>query len=214
MRRLGWSATLFLVAGSAVAGWPDALPDDVPRTASRKRGRPADPVNVALVGTAADLDAAFRAAGWLPADRGTVMRHARSGVAFLLGRPYRRAPVSPLYLRGRRQDVAYQRDVDRSVKRRHHVRFWLSEVVHADGRPVWIGSATYDWRLKLSLMHKIAPDVDVERDRMLDMLDAAGVIGSRRWLEGRGEVKEARNGSGDWYFTDGRVAVAELRPVR
>ncbi len=200
-----------LTGGDAVAReWPEFLPNSTPSTATRRRGKPADPINVALVGSAADLASALGRADWVPADRGTLLHHARSGAAYLFKRPYKTAPVSPLYLWGRRHDIAYERDVDRSVHRRHHVRFWKAAFTHTDGRPVWVGSATYDMKLKVTLMHRIAPDVDVERDRMFEKLEEAGAF-TRRWMiAGWGEVKEARNGSNDWYFTDGRIAAAEL----
>ena len=56
----------------------------------------------------------------------------------LLDRPDPDAPVSPLYLFGRKQDLAFEQEVGRSADRRHHVRWWLTDQTEA-GRPFWLG---------------------------------------------------------------------------
>ena len=59
--------------------------------------------------------------------------------------------------------------------------------------------------------HHIAPDVDAERDRLVGELQQAGVVQSVQWLDGFHTACEGRNGGGDPWHTDGRLAIVTLR---
>ena len=63
-------------------------------------GFPGDPVNLALVGTLAQLRAAFAGAEWTEADPLGLKSSWGMVVAFVLNRPYPAAPFSTLYLFG------------------------------------------------------------------------------------------------------------------
>ena len=93
-------------------------------------------------------------------------------------RPGSAAPVSPLWLYGRKQDLAFEREVGPSVSRRHHVRPWRMPNATYEQRPVWLGGATFDLRAGIShrglhTTHHIAPDVDEERDTLAADLERA-----------------------------------------
>ena len=107
----------------------EALPT---RTANAD-GIPGDPINVGLVGTKDQLIAAMLAAGWYPADPITLRSSLDIAASVVLDRPDPDAPVSPLYLFGRKQDLAFEQEVGRSADRRHHVRWWLTD--RDRGRP-------------------------------------------------------------------------------
>ena len=83
-----------------------------------------DPVNVACRGSEAQLHQAMTAAGWVLADEITPRSSWRMIVATLMHRSYPSAPVSTAFLFGRRQDFAYQQEIDGTPGKRHHVRFW------------------------------------------------------------------------------------------
>ena len=94
-------------------------------------------------------------------------------------------------------------------------RFWLWDELY-EGRQGWFGAATYDTSVGLShttgqVTHHIAPDVDAERDRLVEELQQAGVVQSVQWLDGFHETLEGHNGGGDPWRTDGRFAVVSLR---
>ncbi|MEB2344612.1 MAG: LssY C-terminal domain-containing protein [Deltaproteobacteria bacterium] len=178
-------------------------------------GLPGDPLNVALIGDEAQVRSAFAAAGWSAAVPVTLRSGARITESVLLDRPDRDAPVSPLLLWGRREDLAFEREVGRSARERHHVRFWRSPI-HGDGaRPVWVGAASFDRGVELSrrtgqVTHRIAPDLDAERDRVVGDLDAAGRLVRIFAVGGMGPTLAGRNGGGDPFFTDGEIYVGEL----
>jgi hypothetical protein len=190
----------------------------VPKRTHDRSGRDGDPVNVALVGTAAEVHAAFSRAGWAQAD--SLSRKADMAIAesVLLRRPDSTAPVSSLFLYGRRQDVAFEREVGRSASRRHHVRLWLVQGITDHGRPVWIGDASYDLHSGLSHRtftptHHIDPDVDQERDTVLADLAGAGQLVERYDVTGLGPRADAHNASGDRFDTDGELDVGVISPA-
>ena len=151
----------------------------VTRTAS---DIPGDPLNVGLVGTKADVLHAMHAAGWFPADPITLRTSVEIVGSVVLDRPYHDAPVSPLYYQGKKEQLAFEKPDGRSADRRHHVRFWQVLDKGADGRPVWLGSITFDRGVCLShhtgqLTHHIAPDIDVERDLLMP------ICAKRAWFK-------------------------------
>jgi hypothetical protein len=200
---------------SCGANQPLALPvPSFPATTLTKAGTPGDPVNLILVGTRDELVAAFRAAGWSVADPITVRSAARIGFSVAFNRPYPAAPVSDLYLFGRAQDVAFELAVGQSARSRHHVRFWDAGA-SSDGRSVWVGAGTFDVRVGRSpatgrLTHRIAPDVDTERDTILAALRLSGRLAEES-VRARSGTTVGRNGEGDCYYTDGAVAIGVLR---
>ncbi len=185
--------------------------DDAPRIARTSSGIPGDPVNIGLVATEDEIHQALLAAMWFPADRVTLASSIRIAGSTVFHRPYEDAPVSSLYLWGRKQDIAFEKPVGDDARRRHHVRFWRSDQRDDDGKPLWLGAAAFDTRVGLShttgqITHHISPDVDAERDQLLADLKEAGAVLDVQWIEGF-DNREGRNGGGDHYQTDGKLAV-------
>lgn len=173
-----------------------------------------DPINIAIVGTEAELVAAMHAAGWVaatPINRASDIAIAKS---VLFNRPDSAAPVSSLYLFGRVQDLALEREVGRSARSRHHVRIWLARDTKHDNRPVWLGDATFDLRAGVTSTfaptHHIAPDVDDERDTLVANLIAAKQVDTLFTVSGMGIRVMAHNAGGDRFDTDGEIHVVIL----
>jgi hypothetical protein len=191
--------------------------ESVPKLTESARHVPGDPVNVALVGSEAEVVGGFRAAGWAMADPLNWRSKIAIARSVLRHRPDSTAPVSPLYLFGRPEDLAFEREVGPSAARRHHVRLWQVPGVRLDGRPVWVGDATFDMRAGISHRglhptHHIARPIDQERDTVLANLAAAGQLTRRFQVTGAGARIGARNAEGDAYDTDGELAVGVLSP--
>jgi hypothetical protein len=189
----------------------------LPITCFRRDGVPGDPLNVRIVANEAQLGAAFASAGWYRADEITFITSLRIAIDSILARKYSTAPVSNLYLFGRRQDIAFEQP-GRSVRERDHVRFWKTSVRGKDRRPLWIGGATKDIRVALSPKthmptHLIAPDVDDERNFLVEDLSATGWVTYVDHAPGFGREVMRDNGDGGKYYTDGSVAVLELANV-
>ncbi|HTP36783.1 MAG TPA: LssY C-terminal domain-containing protein, partial [Methyloceanibacter sp.] len=71
-------------------------------------GHPGDPINIGLVGSAKDVVLSMTAAGWFPADKITLASSVRIAAATVFHRPDDEAPVSNLFLFGRKQDLAFE----------------------------------------------------------------------------------------------------------
>jgi len=193
---------------------PDYL--DGERLTHTGNGVPGDPLNIALIGSEAEIIAAMSAAGWRSADPLGLRSDVRITVDTLLDKPDPSAPVSKLFLFGRKEDLAFEKAIGNSPRERNHVRFWRSDKTD-EGRPVWIGAATRDVRVELSsnteeITQRISPDVDAERDLLLGELTAANRVIATRWIDGFHKELQGRNGGGDPWRTDGRLAVASLSP--
>ena len=193
------------------------LMEDIPNITYAGDGIPGDPLNVALIGTKSELIGIKLAAGWYPADALSLSSSLEIAEATILKRPYEEAPVSNLYLFGRREDLAFEQPVGDNPTQRHHVRYWRTEKQTSDGRPFWVGSATYDRRVGLShttgeITHHINADVDAERDHLFDDLQKTGTLGERSQEDNFHKIREGRNGGGDPWRTDGRLFIGNIRP--
>lgn len=197
------------------------VPDYFIGRARTSDGLLGDPINLALLGSEPQVHEAMSGAGWTLADDlslGTGLKIVKSTV---LRRSYDEAPVSPLLLFGRKQDFAYQQEVDNSPGKRHHVRFWrcppgwmLPGGHHAD----WLAAGTYDKSVGFSLFtlqvtHKIDEHTDDERDHIVTTVQAANEAVSVRVIRDFSTGYHSRNGGGDTIMTDGDLPVIDLAKV-
>jgi hypothetical protein len=202
----------------------------VPRFTITGDGLPGDPVNLALVGTFQQLRVAIAAAGWSEADRLGLASSWRMVRAFVFKSPYPSAPFSTLYLFGRGQDIGFQKAIDNSPRKRHHIRFWALSLAHAEDtvgtarfwlssdrpaeneRVLWVGAGTRDTgfsltQLTFQITHATDSDTNVERDYIITELTKNRVIGVvTSYRAGQHLPSERVN----HYITDGEVAVASL----
>ena len=193
-------------------------------------GLPGDPVNLVLIGTFSQLRGAYAMAGWSEADRLGLVSSWRMIRAFVFNKPYPTAPFSSLYLFGRGQDIGFQKAIDNSPRKRHHIRFWALSLAYAEAnlgkasfwlntdrppeeaRVHWVGAATKDTgifltRLTFQITHATDSDTNTERDYIIDELRKKGVIGAiNSYKAGQHLASEHVN----HYVTDGEVTAANL----
>lgn len=202
----------------------------VPRFTVTGDGLSGDPVNLALIGTLQQLRSAFAKAGWVEADRLGVTTSWRMARAFVFNTPYPTAPFSTLYLFGRGQDIGFQKSIDNSPRKRHHIRFWAQSLTYAEdtlGTPafwlntdrprgdtsvLWVGAGTRDTgfsltRLTFQITHATDADTNAERDYIVAELANTLLIGAVS-LYRSGERLPV--GRANHYITDGDVSVANL----
>src|ERR1700744_375706 len=178
---------------------PETALASLPMVTYTGTGIPGDALNVGLVGSEEDVLRAMQAAGWFPADPVTLRSSIEIVGSVVLDRPYHDAPVSPLYYQGKKEQLAFEKPDGRSADRRHHVRLWLALENGTDGRPVWLGAATYDRGVGLSrytgqLTHHIGPDIDAERDLLMRDLSTAGMVEDFFQVSGIGPNLFGRHG--------------------
>jgi LssY C-terminus len=204
----------------------------VPRFTITGDGLPGDPVNLVLIGTRQQLRDAFAAAGWSEADRLGLTSSWRMVRAFVFNSPYATAPFSTLYLFGRGQDIGFQKAIDNSPRKRHHIRFWASSLTRAEAtvgtadfwlntdlpqhheRVLWVGAGTKDTglsytQLTFQITHATDADTNIERDYIIAELQKNRVIvDANSYRSGQRLPTERVN----HYVTDGQVTVASLAP--
>jgi hypothetical protein len=188
----------------------DALPPLPSRTANALGEARGDPINVLLRGERDDLEAAFASAGWVPADRPTLLHLARGVGAAILASAAPHAPVSHQYYFGRVEDHAFER-AGPSARQRHHVRLWQ---VDPAGR-VWSGAANKDIGLLVnpwrgSGTHRIDPAIDRERELLVRELLASGCARFEGYTTLSAAASSGTNLAGQPFWTDGRTAVVDL----
>ena len=238
-RRLPWALALGVSYGiAAYVILPRALRMGlkilqrklVPRFTITADGLPGDPVNLALIGTLQQLRAAFATAGWSEADKLVLASSWRMIRAFVFNSPYPTAPFSTLYLFGRGQDIGFQKAIDKSPRKRHHIQFWAFSLARAqdtvgtasfwlntdrpsdDERVLWVGAGTRDTgfsltQLTFQITHATDADTNAERDFIVAELAKSKVIGDvKSYQSGQYLPTERVNR----YITDGEVTLANL----
>lgn len=188
---------------------------DLPGITHTGAGIPGDPLNIALIGTETEVVAIMQAAHWIRAQSLGLRSDFTIAEATLLERPDDNAPVSNLYLFGRREDLAFEQPVGHDPRQRHHVRFWRAPQLAPDDRPLWVGAATFDKGVGLShntgqITHHIDGHIDAERDHVLQTLIATDRLELHFLKSDFHQVLSGRNGGGDRWVTDGGLAVGVI----
>lgn len=176
-------------------------------------GIPLEPVNIIVLATdGTALSSAMVNAGWLAADRPSLSSLTRTAWAAWTNKEDELAPVAPYFWSNRPNDLAFQKpSSDRTLGKRHIVRFWETNVLMPDGRRMLVGAASFDDRLDWGLLPHIDPNIDAERDTLATDLSDAGLVevGKRLQVSSPGPGQSV---AGDLWFTDGRVVVLTLKP--
>lgn len=181
-----------------------------------------DPINLAFLGSEENLHKTMQEAGWVMADPVTPLSIFKIVRAVLMKKSYASAPVSPLYLFGRRHDFAYQQEVEGNPTRRHHVRFWKCPegwMLPGGHKVDWLAAATYDKSVGLSLFtlqitHKIDSNIDIERDYVIESIKNSPSRIKVDNLKDFATGYHARNGGGDAVQTDGNLPVVKVKGVK
>lgn len=189
---------------------------EIPRRVSDEAENPGDMVNFALVGTESQVKAAFASAGWVAVDKSVGDAVLHGILSTLSHEAYTEMPMSTLYLFGRPQDLSFARaDPLKVAAERHHLRVWKTDQM-VEGEPLWVGSATHDIGFERDerngkTTHKIDPEIDKERQFLLQSFDATGAFASAAYVTPADPLRTARTATGGSFFSDGRILVMQLK---
>ncbi|MCB1723148.1 MAG: LssY C-terminal domain-containing protein [Gammaproteobacteria bacterium] len=176
-----------------------------------------DPLNLVLIGNAEDLFPAFVRRGWHAAEKTYLGSIKHTIGSFLFGQRYIYSPVSPLYVFGRAQDIAFQK-ARGTIHQRNHLRLWLTPLRYG-GKAVWIGQISRDIGVKFTtkspflVTHVIDPDVDEARNGLVQDLLFSHELAQVGYVAGippSTPSRPASNLTDDPYFCDGLRAVMLL----
>jgi hypothetical protein len=192
--------------------------EKLPSNASSPEGKPhGDPLNIVLIGEASQMMSALSECGWSFTHRVDWTTIRREMVAAMRGKAYLTAPVSPLHLFGRQQDLAFQRSRSR-ISQRNHMRLWLAPYT-VEGRSVWVGQVSRDIGVKLTsksstlTTHVIDPMVDEARQFVLESLLFHYRIEQFGFVRASGPADREHprvNLTDDPYITDGMRLIVFL----
>jgi hypothetical protein len=203
-------ALLLMPAGAQAAVAAELPYESLPRFTNNPVGERAQPISFIYVGTEAEVSQAFYSAGWLGADPATPSNLLRAYRAAKADASYPTAPFSPAFIGTNKHDLAFQMATsNNTVHERHHTRLWDSGAVTNDGRPIWVGTASYDddiatlGRTRIPV-HSIDPNIDEERQFIV------GSLGLPVEYVQIVEPQSGKNALGDDWYTDGIAAVIEV----
>ena len=184
------------------------------QTTAEKPPKPSDLTNIMIVGTQAQVEAAFKAAGWSTAAALSTQSKLETFRAIAEQRGYKEAPVSILLLDGKPPDLVFQKQ-NNTFAQRHHLRVWQRPATYRD-RPVWVIAATHDTGIEFSpenrtFIHKIDSKIDRERAKVVNDLVTTGQVKGLALVDRPDVPKQSRNATGDALETDGQMAVLLLQ---
>ena len=183
--------------------------------------RKADPLNIVIVADGLSAAFPFVGRGWRFVQPLDLRTAAGSAAALLFDAQDPNLPVSPMWVFGRREDVALQKPRD-TISQRNHLRLWLTPLRY-QGQSVFVGQISRDIGVEFTdkswylTTHKIDPDVDFDRDYLLQDLLLSGAVLQFGYVGGVGASMPADprvNLVGDPYITDGLRLVVLLGPAK
>jgi hypothetical protein len=192
-----------------------ALPE---RAYAPVTNRPSDLVNVMLIGSRDEINAAFTAAGWIEARPASFRTRVEGVRAVAEGGGFRAAPMSSLLLNDAEADMSWQKGLN-DMSKRHHIRVWKQPETW-NGQEIWIGAATRDVDFAYlrpghqAVTHRIEQEIDQERDKVAYDLEFTSCTDAADWWERSNVPHGTSNATGDPISTDARLAIVRLNDCR
>lgn len=176
--------------------------------------KPSDITTLMFIGSQEALTGAFQEAGWSQAAGLSETSKLETFRAIAEQRGYKEAPVSILYLDNKPPDLVFEK-MNNTFAQRHHLRIWRRPETF-QGRTVWVCAATHDTGIDFSsqdrtFIHKIDPQIDKERAKVVNDLLLTGKIRSLALVERPKVPQHSQNATGDNLDTDGNMAVLILK---
>jgi len=175
-------------------------------------GRPSDIVNLAFIGSRQQIETAFQAAGWTYGDSVSTWSVLREMRAFSSLNSYTHLPISNQWLAGKASDIRMEKSFD-SYQKREHIRIWNEDGLERD---LWVSGAIREtgatWSLRTGrFIHHVDANLDAERDKVVRDLTLSGCVADVHRLQREESPEREKNASGDVLWTDGGIAIIELK---
>ncbi len=199
-------------------------------------GFASDPLNIGVICTRRQLITAMEQSGWHLADPHHIRYLFRVLVGTVFDWTYNNAPVSSLYLFGRKQDLAFEIPLKNGGSR-HHVRFWATTYdrgkrinvrrihwhhrkAHVQGdNLLWVGAASLDAgfgfiRHNLQVTHSIAPDTNQERELIVRQLEEQKLIKKTETINLGKPYRLVNRVLRGFFHADGNMTIVTLEPPK
>jgi membrane-associated phospholipid phosphatase len=171
-----------------------------------------EPISIIIVAkNENDFESVFARAGWFAADSANLQTLLSTLKEAILNEPYPQAPMTPSFWNGNVNNYGFEKPTEAgTVRKRHHVRFWRTNIETPKHGLVYVGAASLDIGIKWGVTHKIAPDIDTEREFLFNDLKNTGLIADYKKVDFTAPIL-GKNFLGDQFFTDGQAYVIYLK---
>jgi len=186
--------------------------DNLPKYTETLIGDNQEPISLVIV---AKGDQEFvddmQKSGWTLANTpnvGSILNLAKTA---LLNQNYPTAPMTPSFWNSKVHDFGFEKSTKtQSVRERHHARFWKTNIKMPDGQHMYAGTVSLDTGIKWLITHKIAPDIDTERELLFADFEKSGVLDGSQKIQSVAPML-GQNFTGDQFFTDGKLYIINLK---
>ncbi len=145
----------------------------------------------------------FKKAGWTLADKVNLNSILETIKYSIYNHQYDTAPMTPSFWNKQIHDLGFEKSTEtKSVRQRHHARFWKTNFKTVGGDNIYVGTASLDVGIKWFITHRINPDIDTERDLLFNDLQKTGSVANFEKLKLVSPIL-GQNFIGDPFFTDG-----------
>ena len=192
----------------------NAIEQRLPHYTEGLTGDRQEPVSIVFVGTRAQLEAVFEAAGWTESEQFSFSAVSEGVRAAITHQSAPAGPVTPAFLAKQPNLFAFSRPVGRTFAERHHIRLW-STAVQTEGRQsLWLATASFDRGFELAPStglptHQIDPNIDAERSFVVRSLQQTGLVRRTQTVQ-LVPAETGVNFDGDPFHTDGRAVIINL----
>jgi len=149
--------------------------------------------------------------GWYLADLPNPRSMALLAKSAILDENYPAAPMTPSFWNAEAHAFGFEKPTEaKSVRERHHVRFWRTQFRTPYGKIVYVATSSLDIGIKWLFTHRIDPAIDTEREYLFNDLMSAGLVSTLEKIQ-LVEPTLGSNFSGDQFFTDGKADIIFLK---
>jgi undecaprenyl-diphosphatase len=173
-----------------------------------------EPISLVFVGTQAQLEAAFHAAGWTQSEHFSFAAITDGVKAAVTRHSDPAGPVTPSFLAEQPNATAFSLPVGTTFAARHHIRLWSTTIQTSTGEPLWLATASFDKGFELAPStglptHQIDPNIDAERSFVVSSLQGSGLVQNTQTIQ-LVPPEAGVNFDGDPFHTDGQTAMLYL----
>lgn len=211
-------------------------PTHVPTRTIAGDGWSLDPINIVVIAKdESEFVSCMKQAGWVQPDPLSFKSAFKMITSIILNRSYPTAPFSSTYVFGRKQDLAFQIQINGNPKNRHHARFWrigstVLETEHEHNgfwrallkrflnkeKEIWVGAASLETginltRRTLQITHRQDGNTDTERDFLVESLREAKVLKDALGIKAGEPLHTRYQGFRETIIADGYVKLCEIK---
>jgi undecaprenyl-diphosphatase len=177
-------------------------------------GQKMEPISFIVIGDEQKIINLFTNASWYQAEKPSFKSFLKLSSAIAKNINYSTAPMIPVFLESKTNNLGFEKSTDKNTSReRHHTRYWRTNY-QIDGQGVWVATASFDEGVDLSPIfqlpvHRISPNIDKEREFIIQDLAKTGLTSKYQKIDLVGEVRGI-NAAGDKFFTNGWAYIIYL----